>query len=80
MPFAAWPYGRTFDQLSVRLCHCAFDIKPFPICHCAFDIFPDGTFGDSVTKKSILCEAMFGHRKDLAAFSTDETPAVRVSA
>jgi hypothetical protein len=34
---AAWPIERSFDQLSVRLCHCAFDIKPFPICHCAFD-------------------------------------------
>ena len=71
---------RAFDIKSVRLCHCVFDQKPFPICHCAFDIFPDGAFGDSVTKKSILCEAMFGHRKDLAAFATDETPAVRVSA
>jgi hypothetical protein len=69
-----------FDIKSVRLCHCAFDQKPFPICHCAFDIFPHGALSDSVTEQSILCEAMFGHSKDLEAFAIDEPPAVRGSA
>ena len=49
------------------------------MCHCAFDIFPHGALSDSVGEQSILCEAMFGHSKDLEAFAIDEPPAVRVS-
>ena len=68
-----------FDSKSVRLCHCAFDQYSIPICHCAFDIFSHGALSDSMTEKSILCEAMVGHRKELTAFVIDEPPAVRVS-
>jgi hypothetical protein len=68
-----------FDSKSVRLCHRAFDQKPFPICHCAFDIFPHGALSDSVTEKSSLCEAMYGRRRDLTAFSVGASSALRVS-